>query len=1402
MTDSGTGPLPDHVRVNGSIPERFLRTDLVAGDVGRPEYSDEERRRVARRVQAGANRLRPGEAPGAQDDAGLRALFDEVLGYRDRLVETDGEDVGDLGILPAGRALVAQPSNGGAIATEQPAIGLVLRAPWRTDLDRKQPAARFNVSWTDAFERVLARRGLGWGIVTSGDALRLVRRGTEARASYLEFDVAAIAEDLDAADPTSRRSAQTTFDLLVLLGRARAFEPRERKKGEALSDHAWIATLADDDERQVGKDLAEQVYPALEWIVRGLLEHPANGLGSLRSEQELREVERQALTLLYRLLFLFMADARELTPSHPIYQRGYAARTIAREAIRGWERLSEAERAARATEVATWRTLQATFRIARHGAVLPEGAELAALGGGLFAAEASPLLESAVIGEHHLVEALQRLTRRQVRSRGGTRGKWLPIEYARLDIERLGSVYEGLLDFEPRIAGTEMVEVRVKSETSVVVPGHDLARVLDGLDRATKRKPPAASEESEEEDEEPEDESDPEKPDADELPIAAETEAPWGGDRRALRRIPAGRFYLAPSSARRKGSGSYYTPVALTTYLVRETLGPLVRGKSPEEILRLRVLDPAMGSGAFLVAACRFLGDAYTRATIDAGRLTDEEVTEEVRALHRRLVAESCLCGVDLNPMAVELARLSLWLETLARDRPLTFLDHRLRPGNSLIGARLRDLDGIPDEAFEMLPRSATKAQKARARDLKKRNAKDQKALRSSQVVMPGFGLEAELAAPVDLVRRELGALSGPSDTVEEVRAKAERYRRMREDDHSFKRLKQTLDLWCAAWFWPPDASVDRPTSTAFRRLAHRIWGRAEGASAEDDAALTLASEVAERRRFLHYELEFPDAAGALGSDPARVASFDAVIGNPPWDKIEAHPKDFFPNYDPLFRTYDPAQARAAEEYLTVTTEIDTSWKRLMDEADLLSAWTRTAPGYLNQVGGRAPNVYRPFAERAIRLLRTGGRLGFVLPANLCAEDAGVGLRKLWLTENRWVLARVFENREKIFPIHRSFKFGAFVVEAGGATEEVDAAFMLHRFDQIEDPGEARLRLTMDFIQSFSAKSLALLEFRRGRDVEIARRLWAAAPALGEEVEGRWRLKFGYDLNGTHQRSLMNTAGHGYPCLENKMFWQFDHRLREPTRWSAPEIVRPFLAERELKRWRAACRDLLGVDPDDDAAQDLPLQCDGYRIAYRDIAPNTNQRTLIAAVIPPGWLTTEAGPGAFGFEYFRDAARVVARPALKAAEWLVVSALLNGLTADFAMRLLNTGTHVKIHHLARLPVPRLTGGESVFDALVGPAGRLTCTTFDYGDLWQSAMGTPWTPDVAAHDETERRLLRAEIDAIVARIYGLDRDDLEYILSTFEALRNTEVREQGEFLTRRLVLSAFDRLRPDFTFESE
>ncbi|MGE5199558.1 MAG: Eco57I restriction-modification methylase domain-containing protein, partial [Rhodospirillaceae bacterium] len=486
----------------------------------------------------------------------------------------------------------------------------------------------------------------------------------------------------------------------------------------------------------------------------------------------------------------------------------------------------------------------------------------------------------------------------------------------------------------------------------------------------------------------------------------------------------------------RKSSGTFYTPRAITEYLVRHTLEPLVDGASADGILRLRVLDPAMGSGALLVAACRYLAAAYEAAVVRERGCFPSDISDADRAEFRRLVAQHCLYGVDANPMAVQVARLSMWLTTLARGRPLSFLDHRFVAGDSLVGATLEDVSRQPP--------GVSRARRARG-------------------ALPLFACEDAAAALREVVPMRARLAATPDDTAEAVRAKERLLADTRAPASAMTALRRVADLWCACWFWS-GAAVPQPGPAEYGDLAAAL--RSGAATLPERVArprLDEARRIAAERRFLHWTLEFPEVFFDASGAPLDSAGFDAIIGNPPWDMVRGDTGD--------------GEARRDRRNL----------------AAHLTRFVRQAGVYRACAEGHA-NQYQLFAERSLSLLRDGGRLGLVLPWGLASDHGSAALRRLLFERCATDTIVGFENAAGIFPIHRGVRFLLLLTSPGRPTREVRCRFGERDPAALDDTGavsSARpaggrgVTLTPALLRRLSGPGLAIPYLRRGWELQL-----------------------------------------------------------------------------------------------------------------------------------------------------------------------------------------------------------------------------------------------------------------------------------------------------------------------------
>jgi hypothetical protein len=748
-----------------------------------------------------------------------------------------------------------------------------------------------------------------------------------------------------------------------------------------------VRRMIDESDRlslDVCRSLRTGVLRASREVLRALVERPPR--------PPIGHAFEQALTIVYRLLFLLFAEARGLVPMwHPVYRGSYSVDSLRRLAERG-------------NAPGLWDAVRAASRLAHAGCRLGT-LRVTPFNGRLFAPARTPLAERQDLDDRAARDAVLALATRTAPD-GGRRD----IDYAGLGVEQLGAVYEALLDYTPRLAD---------------VPGSRRGRVD---------------------------------------------------------------VTLEPGSGARKATGTFYTPQVLTRYLIARALGPLVCGASPDRILGLRVLDPAMGSGAFLVAACDYLARAYEAALVDAGACHPSDLGPLERASIRRTIAERCLYGVDVNPVAVQLARLSLWLATLAADRPLSFLDHHLRTGNSLIGAWISSLRRPP----------GTRPKQPR--------------------VLPLFDDEPASQAIREAVPVRFAIAREPNETLEQVRAKERALARLDREDSMVTRWRRVADLWCAHWF-----TQDRPTAPLFGALAdHILTGRSALPDHFMRPIMERAHGVARRHRFFHWELEFPEVFFDAGGARLASAGFDAVIGNPPWEMLRADATT--PDSRDRVRGDTTAALRFARDASVYEASTD-------GHANQYQLFVERAMS-LTRPGGRLALVvpYGLITDHGSAALR---RLLF----SRCQVEELVGF------ENR---RAVFPIHRSVRFLLISASAGGTTREVACRLGEQDPG-VLERADHGDRA--AGVRVTTALLERLSGPGLAVPDFRAPIDVVIAERAATLFAPLGSD-DG-WHVGFGRELNATDDRPHFSESDHGLAVIEGKLIEPFVVRTSE-ARWRMP----------------------------------------------------------------------------------------------------------------------------------------------------------------------------------------------------------------------------------------------------------
>lgn len=1161
-----------------------------------------------------------------------------------------------------------------------------------------------------------------WGIVSNGHLFRLLRDTSRtSRPSYLEFNLQSILEG-------------NRFNEFALFYRVchRTRLPRTAED----STSCWLEKyfqLSIEQGGRVRDKLRDGVEDALKTLGTGFLRHPKNE--ALRERVKAGtltagEFHRQLLRLVYRLLFLMVAEERRMiVPESPeadrrqsLFDRYYSVGRL--------RNLTE-----KAIEPSTfgdlWIGLQRTFSLFEDGDSNPLG--IPPLNGDLFSAIAVKDLHGTHLYNNVLIRAMGRLSLfedQRIRQR---------VNYSALDVEELGSVYESLLDFQPVF--TEQPE---------------------GV--------------------------------AFELRIGSE----------------------------RKSTGSYYTRPELVRELIESALVPVMRDrlaaakdgdpakekeKKQQAILSISVCDPACGSGHFLLAAARRLGREL--AKVHTGE--DEPTPQEFHLAVRDVIAH-CIHGVDVNPLAVDLCKLALWLEGHWTGKPLSFLDHHIKCGNSLIGVLDMKVleEGIPDGAFDPV----TGDDKKVAGAFKKKN----KAERKGQY-LPFDQLEEHVH---QYATESEQFVSITEDTPADVRRKKEAYENARQKPNWWRDWV-AANLWTAAFFLPLTKYDDPVVPTHDKFMAY-LRGKHVDAQMEG-AAIGVATEL----ESFHWLLEFPDVFERGG--------FEVVLGNPPWESIQLDEKEFFTSIgEHEIATLAGARRKAAIEELDVSKPtVAAAWQKHKRTIETYAKFLRESGRFRLTATGKM-NTYALFAELGRNLLSPKARLGILVPTGIATDDGTKDFFGDLVTHQNLTSLVGFENEAFIFPaVHHTFKFCALTV--GGERVRADAArlvFFCRYFGDVANAARSFDLSTKDFLL-LSPNTRTCPTFRSQADADLTKKIYGNVPVLVREAGdiNPWRIEYKQGLfNLTSASSLFERApGAGLlPLYEAKMIHQFDHRWSTYEGASAENLaagILPQVPEAKKKTPDYQVRVRYWVPESEVAAR---MQGWHYRwlLGFRDITSATSERTGIFSILPylgVGNSLLLILPG-------------IDEQRISVPHVCALLANLNSLVTDFVTRTKLTYLHLSYFVLKQIPVlpPEVYDAESL-EFVVPRVLELVCVSDDLRsfatDVWhnsderlRAAIRARWEESAGCQFETNelippfvwdtgrRAQIRAELDAYYAHLHRLTRDEVRYVLDpkdvfgqdfpseTFRVLKEREKKEHGEYRTGRLVLEAFDKLAASPPFRDE
>lgn len=1171
-----------------------------------------------------------------------------------------------------------------------------------------------------------------YGIATNGLFLRLIRdSGRLIKLTYVEFDIKRMMDE----------DKYSEFTLLYRLLHASRFPRNKAEADQCLLEKYYQDSIETGNRIRDGLSLA--VKESLVALGKGFLQHEHNTAlretiqaGTLSS----KDYYRQLLRIIYRFLFLMVTEERDLV--YDPEDKSEATQRLKKfylqfYSIARLRKLSESYYVFEAQFNDLWQGLVNTFILFEAGG---RGKKLGIqpLDGDLFSSQAIPDLEGSLINNKLLLECVKNLNEFKDQNRN-----LVAINYRSLDVEELGSVYEGLLELHPVIENVE-----ASNPANINFTFHE------GTDRKT--------------------------------------------------------------------TGSYYTRPELVNELIKSALIPVIEERLKEHtgnttaqakaLLKLKVCDAAAGSGHMLLAAARTI--AWYLARVQSG---EENPAPSVYRKCLREVIQHCIYAVDYNPDAVELCKLALWLEGHNSGKPLSFLDHKIRNGNSLVGvANLAVLEKpLPDEAFNPV----TGDDKEVCRELKKRNTAYRKTKQIDLFSAQGQQIKKD-AATLNTTYAEMELIA--QDSVEAVQEVKKRFTKVR---NSVFHEEQACHIWTAAFF-KTYSDIEDPTNPSSEKLdqyffAPTQYGRLVGS----------ATELAIKHKFFHWPLEFPDVTEQGG--------FDVMLGNPPWERIKLQETEYFSTRDSKI-----SNARTASERKKLIKELPSTNPVIYQEfleachdAEASSKFIRECGRFqLTAVGDI--NTYVIFAELFFRNIQKNGIASVILPTGI-ATDSTTSLYFSTLMEGGNIKSLYdFVNEKMLFPaVLHNFHFSLFTITGINRKNKTsDFSFNNQSIEHLQQDIR-HFSLSFKEIEAINPESKTLPVLTSKYDSKIILKVQTENDILAKQgvFPHTWNATLFSLFHMTNDSGIFENqkTPASIPLYEAKMFYQYDHRYG--TYNSENDERLHMLPKTELMNY---------INPEFTVSSSfyVPITAVEERVkdnwkykwflALRGISSAQLERTFTSTIIP------YCGVG--------NSSILVNPVGGTSIEASLLLSVFNSIPFDYITRQKASGANLNFFKVRQLPVPSPNILRNSVKLILPIVIELTYTSWDIkpfaDDVWKEADadlkaaiskqweenktvtgGHEWAPpewcaiDEAGcplppfkWDENRRAVLKAELDAIYAKLYGLTTEELRYILDpqdvygpdfpgeTFRVLKEKEIRNFGEYRTRRLVLEAWERLNEEDT----
>jgi len=1183
-----------------------------------------------------------------------------------------------------------------------------------------------------------------FGIVTNGLHLRLIRdSGRLIKLTYIEFDLKHMLDE----------DKYSEFTLLFRLLHSSRFPHSRAEADQCLLEKYYQDSI--EAGNRIRDGLSQAVKESLLSLGNGFLQHEGNDAlrekikqGNLSS----KEYYRQLLRIIYRLLFLMVTEERDLVfvPEDKteqtqrfknIYWQYYSIARL--------RKLSEIRYVYESEFNDMWQGLVQSFRLFEANS---NGIKLGIqpLAGSLFSSIAILDLQTCLISNKLLLECVRNMNEFRDENRN-----LVHINYRSLDVEELGSVYEGLLELHPVIENIEAEN-----------PAHINFSFHEGTERKT--------------------------------------------------------------------TGSYYTRSELVNELIKSALIPVIEERLKEQsgsreaqakaLLNLKVCDAAAGSGHMILAAARTI--AWYLARVETG---EDNPAPSIYRQCLREVIQHCIYAVDYNPDAVELCKLSLWLEGHNSGKPLSFLDHKIRTGNSIVG--VTDLSvlkkGIPVEAYN----PATGDDKQVCKWYKKLAREENKTNYQGSLY---FAMSAEVPVEAKAFAGDYRELENlPENSVEQTIEKANRFLKIRSNVQWFKDWN-ACNIWTAAYFHHYTQADDpsAPTSAKLKTYLRTPTGI-------DGRVVGNATSLALEHKFFHWPLEFPDVFDKGG--------FDVMLGNPPWERIKLQQQEFFATRDVAIANAQNAAARdrLIQRLPQENPELYKEYENAVHSADSTGKFLRESGRCVYTAVGDI-NTYSIFAELTSSLVNQKGRTGIIVPTGIATDDSNKTFFGAIIEQNRLVSLFDFENREKIFrDVDSRYKFCLLTLSASDiGKEKAQFGFFLTRVEHLQD----KLRifsLSKDDFLRLNPNTKTCPIFRTKVDAELTTKIYQKVPILINETTGEnpWGVSFMrmFDMsNDSHlfcTRQQLELEGFKLwgnrmkrndevwlPLYEAKMIWHYDHRFgsyegvesRTSTQISTPTLEEYQDPNYQILPWYWVR---------EKEVKDITNE--KWFVGFRNITNNTNERTTVISFVP------QSGVG--------HSMPLILSSSESTKQGILLS-IMSSLVLDYFVRQKIGGVNMTYGYVQQFPVLHQNQVSSFIELILPVTIELSYTSWDIksfaDDIWKEANselkavieqqwkenqtvtgGHSWSPPEWCEidpdgcplppfkwDEDRRAVLKAELDAIYAKLYGLTTEELRYILDpqdvygpdfpgeTFRVLKEKEIRQYGEYRTRRLVLEAWERLK--------